>query len=118
MLKSDMKENWRPLSKCRWPVTNNFPKQKDLSRTEQSYCTLKEMPWTLIRQTLVLTCSLRAESLRTLFGTAVGLLHHYTRCLQSLHTFAITTHVCNHYTRLQSLHTLFATAVGLLRNCH
>jgi len=34
--------------------------------------TLEEMPSTLIRLTLVLTCSLRVESLHTLFAIAVG----------------------------------------------
>jgi len=33
MLKSSIKQNFRLLSKCRWPA-KRFPKQKDLSRTE------------------------------------------------------------------------------------
>ena len=37
--------------------------------------TLAELPPILIRQTLVLTCLLRVESLHTLFAMAVGLLH-------------------------------------------
>ena len=38
VLKSSMKQNCKPLSKCRWPApTKNFPKQQIISRTEQRY---------------------------------------------------------------------------------
>jgi len=71
MLKSAIKQNCRPLSKCRWFATNhNFPKQKDLSRTKERY--VNRLPLKLIRQTLVsIFCELNHY---TLFAIAVCLL--------------------------------------------
>jgi len=38
MSKFSMKQICKPLLQCRWPATyKNFPKQKNLSRTEQCY---------------------------------------------------------------------------------
>ena len=51
--------------------TKHFPRQQDLSGTEQRYIGGNAK---LIRQTLVLICSLRAESLHTLLSVAEGLL--------------------------------------------
>jgi len=47
--------------------TKNIPKQKDLSRTEQRYVGRTAVKVTVKQQLLVLTCSLRVESLHTLF---------------------------------------------------
>jgi len=56
-------------------MTRNQPKASQTRRIfrELNNVKLAELP-SKLRQTLILTCSLRGESLHTLFAVAVGLL--------------------------------------------
>jgi len=58
MLKSAMKQNCKLLSKCRWPKPTKNLQNRRIFR-KRNNVTLAELPSKLIRQTLVLTCSLR-----------------------------------------------------------
>jgi len=71
--KSSVKQNCKPLLKCRLPAIN-----QKLSKTEESFdswrhVTLAELPSKLIGQLSrpVLTCSLRVEWLHTLFVCSI-----------------------------------------------